>query len=239
MLEFKTYGDSALLINFDQKIEVHINEEVIRLYKAIERAQLPGVRYGIPAYCSITLAYDPSQTDFNRLVQAIEELHKHAKKSSSETSQRRLRIPVCYEVPYAMDFEELSQQTKLSKKEIIAIHCEIEFRVFMLGFIPGFTYMGKLPEKLYCERKKNPRLRVPACSVGLAGLQTGIYPAEAPGGWQIIGRTPLKIFDPEAPRSFLFQAGDLVQFYGIDSTSFAEMAAQVAAGEFNLEQIIS
>lgn len=231
------YGDQALLVNFEQKIDAGINKQVIALKDALEREELAGILYTIPAYCSLTIAYDPNQTNYSKLSGEVERLIMSISEDSLTKPGRKLLIPVCYDKEFALDFGDLSEQTSLTREEIIEIHTKTEFRVYMLGFMPGFTYMGKLPEKLYCKRKKSPRLKVPTGSVGLAGFQTGIYPSELPGGWQIIGRTPLSLFDPNLADPFLFQAGDLVQFRKIGLDEYGEIKKQENIGMFNLEQI--
>jgi len=239
VIKKKMYGDQALLVNFEQKIEEEIYKQVISLKDAIEIDNLGGFLYMIPAYCSLTIAYDPIQTNFSKLRGEIERIAATISGENLTDSGRKLLIPVCYEEEYAVDFAELTEQTSLSREEIIAVHTQAEFRVYMLGFMPGFTYMGKLPPSLYCKRRRSPRLKVPAGSVGLAGFQTGIYPAELPGGWQIIGRTPLSLFDPNLADPFLFHAGDRVQFRKISAKEYRELEEEQERGEINLDKIIS
>lgn len=226
MMEIKAYGDRAILINFDQKIDPEINQQVIALGQAIEAATWVGVQYLIPAYCSLTLAYDPEVTTFASLKQAIASLDSMALKKSIGNS-RTLSIPVCYDEPFAWDLADVVTVTQLSAEEIISLHTSTLFRVYMLGFLPGFVYMGRLPEALQCKRKTTPRLKVPAQAVALAGFQTGIYPSEAPGGWQIIGKTPVKVFDPRLEDPFLFRAGDSVSFRAISRAEFDQIEEEV------------
>lgn len=219
MMHFQPYGDRALLINFEQKIDPEINAAVIDLERAVTAGHIPGITFCIPAYCSLTVGYDPGVLSFEELCQKIRDLNIEGQKKELKPP-RSLHIPVCYEEPYALDFAEVCQQTGLSREEVIDLHTRTHFRVYMLGFLPGFAYMGRLPEALFCPRKTTPRLRVPAQSVGLAGFQTGIYPSEAPGGWQIIGRTPLKVFDGAQEDPFLFRPGDEVVFEAISAAEF-------------------
>jgi inhibitor of KinA len=220
MMNIHPYGDCALLINFEQRIAPEINARVIDLNEAIDSAGLPGITFCIPAYCSLTVGYDPMVVRFETLREQITVLAQGGAIGTEYRSSRQLKIPVCYEQPYALDFTDVSRQNGLSREEIIALHTATKFRVYMLGFLPGFAYMGRLPEALFCSRKTTPRLRVPAQSVGLAGFQTGIYPTEAPGGWQIIGRTPLKVFDGAQEDPFLFRPGDEVVFEAISAAEF-------------------
>lgn len=222
MIEILPYGDSALLINFEQKIDKKVNQKVTAWEKHI-REFATGIQFTIPAYCSLTVGFDSTQTNFEELEKWISS-QKHLMSFEEENIELAIKyIPVCYEKEFALDKEEIQAQTNLSWEEIIQLHTQNPFRVFMLGFLPGFPYLGKLSEKLQVHRKKTPRLKVPALSVGLAGLQTGIYPSEAPGGWQIIGQTPITIFNPEKANPFLLKTGEQIQFYSISKEKFEQI----------------
>ena len=235
-MDFKALGDSAILINFEQQIDPRVNDQVIVWTKAIESAGIPAIQYCIPAYCSLTVAYDPHLIQFDTLCQLLKKLEP-SKDIQQPSQNRTLRIPVCYEAPYALDWAEVEQQTGLPKSRVVELHSSTEFRVYMMGFIPGFTYMGTLPQILACQRKTTPRTKVPALSVGLAGLQTGIYPANAPGGWQIIGRTPIKVFDGDRQHPFLFKTGDRVHFFSISTEEFDIVSNAQTKGELNWEEL--
>ena len=231
----KIYGDQAVLINFEQQIDTTINAAVVALQKAIEQAKIDGVSYMIPAYCSLTIGYNPIVIEYGILQEVIKQIGATLfesetnnaqgtfQKSPNKKSSRQLKIPVCYEAPYALDLEALSKEKGLTKEKIIALHTSQTYKVYLLGFLPGFVFMGKIVPELECNRKVTPRLRVPASSVGIAGFQTGIYPTVSPGGWQILGQTPLKIFDPHKENPFLFQAGDEVSFYAITKEAFLKI----------------
>lgn len=220
-ITFHPFGDQALLLQWEQRIDPAINAEVIRLNQAIGSEQIQGVQYAIPAYCSLTIAYRPELIDYQSLCERIQALVNRKDLLQKVVSKnRQVVIPVCYEGEYAPDLKWLSQQIGLSTRQIIQLHTGTLFRVFMLGFMPGFPYLGTLPQALEAPRKTTPRLRVPAGSVAVAGLQTGIYPTASPGGWQIIGRTPRKIFDPEREEPFLLSAGDEVRFEAISPGEF-------------------
>lgn len=215
------YGDRALLVQWQQIIDPGINAEVVQLSQAISKAAMGGVQYCIPAYCSLTVGFDPKLVKYEELCDQIRSLQpQRGTERPQEAVSRQITIPVCYDDDFAPDLEWLSQYFGLEKEQIIQLHTHSVFRVYMLGFMPGFPYMGSLPKALETPRKDSPRLRVPAGSVGLAGLQTGIYPIESPGGWQIIGRTPIKIFDPEREQPFYLQAGDEVRFEAIDLEAY-------------------
>lgn len=227
------FGDSALLVNFEQKIDEAINNQVLSLYKQLK--EIKEVTFLIPAYCSLTVGFG-KQTSFKVLSKQIEDLTSKSESTDLELNSKIIEIPVCYEAPYALDMNEVSEKTGLTQQEIIDTHCQETYKVYMLGFVAGFAYLGSLPEQLFCPRKTEPRKEVLAGSVGLAGLQTGIYPANAPGGWQIIGRTPVPTFSPKADNPTLFKAGDAVKFKSISSSEFEEIEKQVSSNIFNLEE---
>ncbi|WP_339607050.1 5-oxoprolinase subunit PxpB [uncultured Roseivirga sp.] len=227
------FGDSALLVNFEQKIDEAINNQVLSLYKQLK--EIKEVTFLIPAYCSLTVGFG-KQTSFKVLSKQIEDLTSKSKSTDLELNSKIIEIPVCYEAPYAHDMTEVSEKTGLTQQKIIDTHCQETYKVYMLGFVAGFAYLGSLPEQLFCPRKTEPRKEVLAGSVGLAGLQTGIYPANAPGGWQIIGRTPIPTFNPKADNPTLFKAGDAVKFKSISSAEFEEIEKQVSSNIFNLEE---
>tara|TARA_R110001599_G_scaffold148473_1_gene332133 strand:- start:6193 stop:6900 length:708 start_codon:yes stop_codon:yes gene_type:complete len=227
------FGDSALLVNFEQKIDIVINNQVLSLFKQLQ--EVKEVTFLIPAYCSLTVGFG-DQTSFKTLSKQIEEITSKSQSTDLNLNPRLIEIPVCYEAPHALDMSEVTEKTGLTQQEIIDTHCLETYKVYMLGFVAGFAYLGSLPEQLFCPRKTDPRKEVLAGSVGLAGLQTGIYPANAPGGWQIIGRTPIPTFNPKAENPTLFKAGDAVKFKSISSVEFEEIEKQVSSNTFNLEE---
>ncbi len=236
-MTFQPYGAETLLLNFEQKIKKEINEQVIDLNKAILAAQLSGITYTIPAYCSLTIGYDRSVLSYETLSLLIEKIKaatftKEAK-SSNSLEDKHLIIPVCYEEAFGLDIAAVAKEKNCTLDEIIQLHTSTIYRVYMLGFLPGFAYMGRLPEDLACQRKQTPRLSIPPRSVGLAGYQTGIYPSAAPGGWQIIGQTPVPTFMPNQDTPFLFQAGDQVQFQAISKKDFFTISKDIDSNQFN------
>lgn len=206
-MTIQPFGDRALLINWEQRIDPELNATVHAWQQAIEQAAIKGVAYSIPAYCSLTVVFNPLQIAFDALAEKIKNF-KTPKQSTGHTG-RTLEIPIEYD---GADLPKVAKRTGLSEPEIIGLHSNRPYRVYLIGFLPGFPYLGPLPEALHCPRKSTPRQSVPAGAVGLAGAQTGIYPFEAPGGWQIIGQTPLKVFDAEAQDPFLLRPGDTVIF---------------------------
>lgn len=231
------FGNQAILVNFSTQIDPAINQQVIQLYQALKNAPIIGITNYIPAYCSLTVGFDPQQITFLQLSKTIRQLAENPPPLEATASAPKLIIPVCYEPPFALDMDEVLHQTQLSQSTLIQLHCQTLFQVYMLGFLPGFAYLGKVPTALSCLRKPRPRLKVPAGAVGLAGQQTGIYPSSSPGGWQIIGQTPLPIFAPNAKQPFLLQVGDKVQFKAIDKHHFQQIKDDISKEEFNWKDI--
>ena len=230
------YGDSALLINFEQVIDPRVNENVIELTRVIEHSKIDGITFLVPAYCSLAIGFQPEQVTFQQLKKRVESLSTEIYKQPLP-ELKKITIPVCYQDEFALDKQEVIRYTKLSWDEIKKLHISSSYRVYMLGFLPGFVYLGSLPEKLKSPRKTTPRLKVPALSVGLAGLQTGIYPSDAPGGWQIIGKTPIRIFDDRNSNPFLFEAGMQVTFKEVTKEEFHDIETKVDSNHFDMSSL--
>jgi len=226
-------GDSAITIDFGNVIDEQINQKVISLFNYLKENPLQFQKELVPAFSSLTIYYNipgvrsriPDQMTAYEWMKETFEQFLEIGVPESIAKERIVRIPVCYEKEYAADIEMISQQKELSVDEIIHIHTSTDYRVYMLGFLPGFAYMGKLNEQIGFARKLQPQ-NVLAGSVGIAGLQTGIYPLDSPGGWQIIGRTPIKMFDQDKEQITFLQAGDTVQFYSITSNEFKDIKSR-------------
>jgi KipI family sensor histidine kinase inhibitor len=216
-------GDSALIVEFEDRIDVEINARAIHLAASIETAALAGIRDVVPTYRSVAVYFDPLRTDFAALTRRLE--REAAQPAPAAVDARTaVRIPVCYGGVFGPDLGEVAAHAGLTEAEVIARHCAPTYRVFMMGFVPGFTYLGTVDPSIAAPRRPTPRLRVPAGSVGIAGPQTGIYPADTPGGWQLVGRTPVRMFDASRRDPFLLEPGDAVQFYAIPSGEYERAA---------------
>ncbi len=218
---YRLMGDRGLLIEFGDEIHSEINERVRRMALAIQAESIPGILETIPTYRSLLIVYDPSLLPFDLLkkrLQKIEEGLSHI----SLPEPKLTRIPVVYGGVYGPDLEFVAQYHSISPEEVIRLHCSQPYLIYMIGFMPGYPYMGELPEALITPRLKTPRLSVPKGSVAIAQKQTGIYPMESPGGWQIIGRTPIELFNPQRDPPALLRMGDRVQFYPISEREFQE-----------------
>lgn len=220
-------GDAAVTLDFGNIIDETINKEVIARFHQLKEDPIPGMTDAVPAYSSLTIHYDiyvvkktnpKSETVFETVKNQLEDRLKLPLKEIV-TKQRLLKIPVCYDERFATDIQQLISAKNISKEELIAIHTQKTYKVFMMGFLPGFAYMGQVDDKIAMPRKQQPEF-VASGSVGIAGKQTGIYPMISPGGWHIIGRTPLKLFDTDKSEPILLQTGDTIQFYPISKTEY-------------------
>jgi inhibitor of KinA len=214
-----TAGDSALIVEFEERIDPAVNARAIALAESLQAAKIPGVRDVVPTYRSVAVFFDPLRTGYDALVDRLE---ANASTASPDAAAPRepIRVPVCYGGDLGPDLGAVAAFAGIAEDEVVALHTSATYRVFMLGFVPGFAYMGIVDQRIAAPRHSTPRVRVPIGSVGIAGVQTGIYPAETPGGWQLIGRTPIKPFDPLRAEPFLTKAGDAVRFHAIDRAAF-------------------
>ncbi|AZQ63543.1 5-oxoprolinase subunit PxpB [Flammeovirga pectinis] len=218
-MTIKQFGENGLLIQFENIISTQIHLLVSSYYQKLIEVSFDGLLSIIPAYNSITIVFNSSITDFLSIRKKVEDLDIKIK---TRTDQKVIEIPVCYDPSLGLDIEFVANHNALTINDIIQLHTSPLYTVYMLGFSPGFMYLGGLDNKLFIPRKENPRLKISAGAVGLADKQTGIYPSATPGGWQIIGQTPLSIFKlNEKP---LVQMGDLVKFRPIDLETYNQMS---------------
>jgi KipI family sensor histidine kinase inhibitor len=216
---FQAAGDSALLVIFGDRIDLPVNRRLQAVARAIARAQsrqpLPGLGEVVPGYVTLLIHFDPAQ--LNNLT--VEQFVRQNLTTDEEqyALPGRVEIPVIYGGEAGPDLAYVAKYCGLSEREVIRIHSGREYPVYMMGFTPGFPYLGGLDPVIAAPRLSTPRSRVPGGSVGIAGEQTGIYPLESPGGWRIIGRTPLRLFDPAREPPFLLSPGDLVRFVPVST----------------------
>jgi len=211
-------GDSALLVEFEDRIDPVVNACAIALANAIDAAHLAGVRDVVATYRSVAVYFDPLHTSRNGLLDLIES--ERVRLRPLVEVREPIRIPVCYGEDFGPDLAAVAAFGGLAPAEVIRRHVSRRYRVYMLGFVPGFAYLGIVDRAIAAPRRAQPRLRVPAGSVGIAGSQTGIYPTDTPGGWQLVGRTPVRPFDQSRSEPFLLKAGDEVEFYPIDRDEY-------------------
>ena len=213
-------GDSALVLAFAPRIDPDINNRVHAIASALLAALGSDRSECVPAYHTLTVHFDPMLDDFETLsvlIAGMPEEIGHAARTG-----RQISLPVCYDMRLAPDLTIVAEHAGLSMDEVVRLHCMAEYRVYFLGFKPGFAYLGGLPEALHMPRRASPRLSVPPGAVGIGGAQTGIYPSASPGGWQLIGRTPWTLFDMQKSPPSLLQPGDNLK---IEAITFAEFIA--------------
>jgi inhibitor of KinA len=223
-------GDEAITIAFGNGIDEAVNARVLSLYQYLQQHPITGTKDLIPAYNTLTLIYDaaallqqigPDQL-FQHLRDQLTAIVHHAV-SAPSLPARQISIPVCYDVSVAPDLVALAELHQLSTDAVIQLHTSKTYRVYMIGFLPGFAYMGTVDERISSPRKSSPRTVVPRGSVGIAGAQTGIYPFDSPGGWQLIGTTPLQLFDANNEQPCLLQPGDEVHFVQISLSEYNKL----------------
>ena len=221
-------GDRGLLIDFGNLIDENINQKVLRLFDLLKKAAHPFITDLIPAYSSLSVCYDVTAiyprkekdlTVFETMAGVVEDF-MNKEQEIIPTQGRQFNLPVCYTGKWAPDIQFVSRQNHISVEDIIRLHTSQTYRVFMIGFLPGFAYMGQIDDRIAVPRKPKPQ-DVLAGAVGIAGHQTGVYPLNAPGGWHIIGRTPVKLFDKCKEPAVLLKPADTIKFYSITEDEFA------------------
>lgn len=216
---FLLAGDAALVVEFGDKITEEINRRVRSLAAALEENSIPGLAEMVPTYRSLLVHYEPLHLSHKDLVDFVRTILKKGEEYPLP-EPRVVEIPTLYGGEFGPDLSFVAEHNGLSIDEVIRIHSGTIYPVYMLGFSPGFAYFGGLPEEIATPRLPTPRTLVPAGSVALAGQQTGVYPIATPGGWRIIGRTPLKLFDPQRDPPTLLKAGDRVRFVPISEEEY-------------------
>ena len=199
-------GDSAILIEFPKTISPEINGKITSLAHLIKEQHIEGVMDMIPAFCSLLIHYDPRVISYGKLLNRVNKIMK-------------LNL-------------DMKSKTKKVYEEVIKIHSSKDYLIYMIGFLPGFSYLGGLDERIHTPRLANPRIKIPAGSVGIGGAQTGIYPLESPGGWQLIGKTPVKTYDSDRKDPILFEAGDYIRFVPISEAEFEKIEKEVEENKY-------
>lgn len=217
--KIKPAGDRAVLVEMGNSISETINRQVMFLERKIAEHGIPGVRETVPGYASLLVYYHPLLTDGHAVTEAIRRLASQMD-GSVDRQGKIVEIPVCYGGCYGEDLGFVADHAGLSEEEVIHLHSGSEYRIYMLGFLPGFPYLGGMDKRLFTPRLPNPRIRIPAGSIGIGGEQTGIYPIASPGGWRLIGRTPYRLFSPDQDGKLPYEAGDRIRFVPIDSREF-------------------
>ena len=229
---FLPAGDQALVVELGDAINPEVNRRVHNLMLAIERLDLPGVTDLLPTYRSLLVQYDSMQVSYSELLERLTTIESSLDEVTPAAS-RTVHVPTLYVDEYAPDLEYVAEHAGLTPEEVISLHSGTDYLVYMMGFTPGFPYLGGLSEKLATPRLDTPRAQIPSGSVGIAESQTGVYPVASPGGWRLIGRTPLRLFDSRREPPSLLAAGDYVRFVPLpDEGEYMRVQQLVERNEF-------
>jgi len=230
-VRFLPAGDLAVSAELGEEISAEVNTRVRALEYLVDQKALPGVVETVPSYRSLLVYYDPSVVGYDALCAQLAALAEQATTTAMPPA-REVELPCCYEGELGTDLEAAAARLGLSVDELVRLHAGAEYLVYFIGFTPGLPYMTGAPERLTIPRLDTPRVKVPAGSVAIGGTQCCIYSVESPGGFWLLGRTPVRLYDPDAAEPILLRPGDRVRFHQIDRRQFDEVAARVAAGRF-------
>lgn len=233
---FLPAGDMGVVVELGDEISAEINRKVRSLTDALEQDGVPGVFDFLPTYRSVLVYYDPLVASASEVRNGIERLIEHEREAQTDI-RHVVHIPTLYGGDMGPDIAFVAQHSGIDAQEVIRIHSGSDYLVYMMGFSPGFAYLGGLDERLATPRLQSPRTEIPAGAVGIAETQTGVYPMASPGGWQLIGRTPLKLFDPARDSPALLSAGDYVRFVPLEShDAYDEIRQQVDSGDYQVTE---
>lgn len=227
--EVKPYGADAVLLSFGDEISLDVHNQVKQLYAELRNYAKKGIRAVIPSYCAVTILFEPAVISLKDVVELSKNIVSNNK--GQKYKKYKVRIPVCYDKHFALDWEVVCDYTGLKWGEVVDLHCRNEYLVYMLGFVPGFLYLGGLNDQIRIPRKSSPRLKTPKGSVGLADNQTGVYPLETPGGWQLIGNTPVDLI---GANTAVVEMGDYLEFFPITKkqhTSYSKQIERILVNE--------
>lgn len=233
-LKYKPFGARSVLIEWPQKITENILFDVLCFKKTLQKQYIKENVEIKSAYCSILISYDSTINNIYNKLSMLRSLYSTRIELDS-SSFKSWKIPVCYDLEYGLDLNEISIKKELSISEIIEYHSRVIYTVYFIGFLPGFLYLGNLDERLHFPRKERPRMKIKKGAIGIGGMQTGVYPIESPGGWNIIGNSPIDFFDINQSKPCFAQAGDKIQFCPVSMDEYELIKDQLKSGTYQIE----
>lgn len=229
-------GDRAYLINFKPEISPAIHKKVTAMERRLNEQGVAGIVETVPGYCSLAVYYDPVSLPYDGMLSLLEKILEDGESMMAAEDNdyvRVVQIPTLYGNAYGPDLGDVARHCGLMPEEVIVRHSQRAYLVYFIGFTPGFPYLGGMDQRLITPRLAEPRLNIPAGSVGIAGEQTGVYPVDSPGGWRIIGRTPVPLYQPEKNPPTLLEAGNYVQFVPVEEEMYFRLEAEIGQGSWN------
>ncbi|MEK4383967.1 5-oxoprolinase subunit PxpB [Aeribacillus sp. FSL K6-2848] len=226
-------GDTGIIIQFGTEISEAIYQQIRQYVYRLEQIRIEGIVEWVPAYTTLAVFYRPNIISYDELSQKLLKIGEKIE-SMPVPDPIVIEIPTLYGKEAGPDIQFVAETNGLSEEEVVKIHSSSDYLIYMIGFVPGFPYLGGMDKRIAAPRKKTPRSRIPAGSIGIAGEQTGIYPLETPGGWQIIGRTPVKLYDPQKQDPTLLKAGDYIRFVPITEREYEKIEQQVQKGSYKV-----
>ena len=235
---FMPAGDKALFMKMGEGIDPELNGRVRAMVHLLENKTPEGILEWIPGYCTLMVVYDPLIVDYHQLIHQLQELEKEKDKVTFP-SPSVVEIPTTYGTEYpefGPDLPSVAEHNQLTEEQVVEKHSSVDYLIYMIGFTPGFSFLGGLPQELATPRLENPRQKVPAGSAGIAGPQTGIYPVDSPGGWRLIGRTPIRLFDPNREEPILLKAGNYIRFVPITLEEYQRIDKEIEEGRYQVKK---
>lgn len=235
-MRFMPAGDRAMVVEFGNEINERINDQVHALEARLTESQTVGIVELVPTFRSLMVYYDPYRTSFGELEQTIRAFG-NILGNSGRTKKKILKIPCCYGARFGLDLKDMEEYTGLGRDEIIRIHSSVDYKIYMMGFLPGFVYLGGLDKRIEMPRLKTPRLKILPGAVGIGGSQTGVYPVASPGGWRLMGGTPVDFYDPDREEPILCRAGEYIRFVPITIDDYYEIRHMIVKGRYQIEVV--
>ena len=227
-------GERGLVVEFGNVIDIQTNNRVQQLKKCLREAQIQGVLELQPTFRSLMIYYDPLKISYEELEKRVRILGS-AGTLKDHKKKRILKIPCCYGARFGPDLRDMEEYTGLDRDEIIAIHSSVDYRIYMMGFLPGFVYLGGLDPRIETPRLSTPRVKIPAGAVGIGGNQTGVYPVASPGGWRLIGGTPVEFYDAGRQEPILCRAGEYIRFVPVSLDDYYDIRRMIVKGEYTID----